>query len=293
MSTAAVTTFDELLSKCIKPSDSNTSDKRDSRITFHESTHSYTVDGIKNSHVSCTTLVKQYTPVFEADRIIDRMQRGKNWNETHGYYGMSKQAIKDKWEATGKESQVEGTKLHKQIERFYNGMDVKQYSDDTKHTPEFAMFLKFHADVSNMFIPVVAEKMMFADVDKERICGQADMIFRKVDGTHCLVDWKRVKKIDKTNGFRSKMLAPWEHLDNCNFNHYSLQLNIYRYMLQKYYNFNITQLLLVVLHPINTAYKIVTVSIMEKEVSDLLEHRKVKPLYSEKVKQGVQFNWGS
>lgn len=47
---------------------------------------------------------------------------------------------------------------------------------------------------------------------------------------------------------------PLEHLDDCDGSKYSLQLNMYRYMLEKYYGINISYMGLVSLHPTQDAY---------------------------------------
>jgi hypothetical protein len=54
-----------------------------------------------------------------------------------------------------------------------------------------------------------------------------------------ITDYKTNKEI-KTEGYvnwqgeRSKMLPPVSHLDDCNLNHYSLQLSLYLYMILKH-----------------------------------------------------------
>ena len=54
-----------------------------------------------------------------------------------------------------------------------------------------------------------------------------------------IIDYKTNKEI-KTTGFTNwekitqKMTGPCAHLDDCNFNHYSLQLSIYMYIILKH-----------------------------------------------------------
>ena len=49
-----------------------------------------------------------------------------------------------------------------------------------------------------------------------------------------LFDWKRSKQIKKENRYR-KGKHPLNHLDDANYWHYALQLNIYKYILEKNY----------------------------------------------------------
>jgi hypothetical protein len=70
------------------------------------------------------------------------------------------------------------------------------------------------------------------------ICGQSDLV-EVVNGKVNIIDYKTNKEI-KTEAFTNwegvteKMLDPVSHLDDCNFNHYALQLSIYMYIILKH-----------------------------------------------------------
>ena len=70
------------------------------------------------------------------------------------------------------------------------------------------------------------------------LCGQADLV-EIVNGRINITDYKTNKAI-KTKGFTNwegiteKMFAPLTHLDDCNLNHYNLQLSIYAYIIKKH-----------------------------------------------------------
>ena len=88
--------------------------------------------------------------------------------------------------------------------------------------------------------------------EEENIAGSIDFIAENEDGDLVIIDWKRTKKLRDSfqNPFR-KMSAPLDHLDDCKGSHYELQLNCYRYILQKYYGRRVTQMLVVCTHPDN------------------------------------------
>ena len=73
---------------------------------------------------------------------------------------------------------------------------------------------------------------------KLRIAGQIDLLVKK--GNKIIIgDWKTNKKIDLKSFFdsktktSSKMKYPLNNLDDCNYNHYCLQLSTYAWMIQK------------------------------------------------------------
>ena len=87
-----------------------------------------------------------------------------------------------------------------------------------------------------------------------RLSGSIDMVFEAPDGTLVIYDWKRCKKIEKRNTYKKFSINPERSLariPDTNFWHYSLQLNIYKALLEKNYNKKVSGMFLVCLHPDN------------------------------------------
>ena len=117
-------------------------------------------------------------------------------------------------------------------------------------------------------------------LEKYNIAGTVDAIFKKPNkDQYLIVDWKRTKKIDY-EGFGGKKAKTHciRHVDDSNFWHYSLQLNVYRKILASLYGINTTKLCLVVLHPDNCSknYEIVDLPFMDEEVTSLWKYRKTQ-----------------
>ena len=68
-------------------------------------------------------------------------------------------------------------------------------------------------------------------------------------------------------------LPPIQHLPDCNYWHYTLQLNVYRWFLENLYGLQIEEMYLLVLHPDNKNYKRVRLNRMDDEVAAMLECR--------------------
>lgn len=100
------------------------------------------------------------------------------------------------------------------------------------------------------------------------------MVFRrKSDGAFVIYDWKRSKEIKSDNPFGSG-LAPLEHLPDTNYWHYTMQLNVYKWILETYYGLVIADLYLVILHPDHHSYRRMRLNIMTEEVEDMIECRR-------------------
>ena len=238
---------------------------RDQYITFDEGPHIYTIKG-DSDFMSVTTWNHSHFSHFDADKIIDKMMSSWKWNKSK-YYGMTKDEIKELWENNGKEASEAGTKMHYNIECFYNRIHVKDTSI------EFRYFREFAYDYGKL-MPYRTEWMIY---DEElKFAGSIDMLYRNEDGTLEIYDWKRSKGIKKENRYQSGITECVKHLPDSNFWHYSLQLNTYKAILEKNYGVKVGGMYLVCLHPNNEnkSYQRIQVADLTKEVQDLFEYRK-------------------
>jgi ATP-dependent exoDNAse (exonuclease V) beta subunit len=229
--------------------------ERDERISFDEKSHTYYIDGSSDGVISTTTLIHHHFPKFEADKIIKLMK-----NKKEKYPNMTDQQIKESWTKNGKNASENGTKMHKMIENYYN--EIKNENEDLI---EFKYFLKFNDTIKDKFVPFRTEWSVFDG--KIDLAGQIDMLYKIKDtDSYALYDWKRVKEIKKENIFE-KGLGKLSSLDHCNYNHYSLQLNIYKRILETRYNIKVTEMALVILHPENENYILEKI----KDMSDYID----------------------
>ena len=140
-------------------------------------------------------------------------------------------------------------------------------------TIEWNYFINFIKDYPNL-IPYRTEWIIY---DNEiKIAGSIDMVFKNDDETLSIYDWKRSKLITRINNF-NRFAIPYQicHLPDSNFWHYSLQLNIYKYIIEKNYNKKVKDLFLVRLHPdsIENNYELIQLPILTKEIEDLFDLR--------------------
>lgn len=237
---------------------------RDNDIDFMDSTHSYIIRGSSN-YVSCTKFVKSFFEIFNADAIIDNMMKSDNWVNSK-YFGMSKHEIKKQWNDSGIKAAKYGTLLHSCIEDYYNSKPVNNSSIEYQY---FLSFVKDHPQLT----PFRTEMRIY-DEDIN-ICGTVDMLFINEDNTISIYDWKFSKEIQYTSSFGKKALDPISHLDDCNITHYSLQLNIYRHILENKYGYTIKDMYLVFMHE-QLSDNYIKVPVYEIDLSNLFKNKKLK-----------------
>jgi hypothetical protein len=241
---------------------------RDARITFKEEGHTYTIDGESGHYTSVTTLIHKFFPHFDADGVIAKITQSKR----SAYYGMDPQDIKDQWARATQD----GSDLHEQIELFFD-----QYAGLGEVVPEmvapsveFGFFLDYFRDhCLGKMRPYRSEWYVFDEDEDVRVCGSIDMLFSDIaDETNrrlFIVDWKRSKEIRTRNVFE-KGYGPCSHYDSCNHVQYSLQLNLYKYILEAKYDKVIVGMMLVILHPTNKTYKLFPVADMQADIHRML-----------------------
>jgi ATP-dependent exoDNAse (exonuclease V) beta subunit len=237
--------------------------EKDEFIQFQEIGHKYFIHG-EGGYTSITTLIGKLFEHFDANKIIDKMLTGKKMADpTYKYYGMERRDIIALWDANGKDASEKGTAMHENIEKYYNNITV--YDDSA----EFRFFKKFLNDYN--LKPYRTEWTVF--YTKYKLCGSIDMIFENPDGTLQIYDWKRVKSIEyEAFGNKTSIIPCLKHMPDTNFWHYSLQLNLYKTILEEQYNKKVTDLYLVCMHPDNpsSTYDRIQVPILTDEISQLL-----------------------
>ena len=241
---------------------------RDEFIEFDEPTHVYTIDGDSN-YKSVTTWIHDFFPHFDADKIIAKMRAGKNWNPDNKYYGMTDDEIKEGWRLNGKEASELGTAMHLNIEYYYNNEPYTPGFTESKEHELFQGYLQDHLQ----YKPYRTEWTVYSK--KYRLAGSIDMVYIDPESPNkvVLADWKRSKEI-KFNNRWEKGYGPLSGVDNCNYEHYCLQLNVYRMILEKYYNKQVTDMFLVILHPNQDKYQKIPVPRIWKPIMGMLETRK-------------------
>lgn len=242
---------------------------RDKDISFEEGPHVYTVLGDRGGYTSVTTWNHHHFADFDADLIIDKMMKSKNWtNPTYKYFGMTREQIKKIWDTNRDAAACAGTNMHNHIECYYNGVDVV---DDSI---EFGFFKNFVQDYQYL-LPYRTEWMVY--YEELKLSGSIDMIFENPDGTLQIYDWKRCQEIKHEAEFgKFAKTSCISHLPDTNFWHYALQLNVYKTILEHKYGKKVTGLYLVCMHPENKYknYQRIEVPFLEKEMDDLILLRK-------------------
>ena len=122
----------------------------------------------------------------------------------------------------------DGNALHSDINTYYK-------SGESSNTKEFNHFMRF-INRNDTLQPYRSEWAVFNE--DIFLSGTIDMIYKNKHGTYDIYDWKRSANINKDALIR-----------------YTMQLNLYAYILESKYNMRIENMFLLSLHPSNVSYK--------------------------------------
>lgn len=234
---------------------------RDERVEFLPDVHEYVVDG-KRGYTSVTQLVSQYFSVFDA----------RLWAERKATKNKTAEMILAEWDKKAEKARDLGSLMHHRIEQYYLGeeLDANAASDAA-----FRHFLEFTK--SHQLNPYRSEWVLF-DEDLH-IAGTLDFLAVNDKGEYEIYDWKRSTKVVSNDGciIVSKRycqqqygLHPITHIPDTSFYHYTLQLSMYRRLLERKYGISPVAAHLGVFHPDLCRPFVVDVPYYRNEVDAIL-----------------------
>ena len=204
-------------------------------ITFKSQDHSYTsIDKQEDiKWVSVTSFIGNFKQPFDADKIALKTSKSKKSK----WYGMTPEEIKQAWSNEALRATTLGTWYHNCRES-----DICSLETIERHGSTVPIFKPIENDGikispnQKLTDGVYPEHMVY--LKSAGLCGQSDLV-EVINGEVHITDYKTNKEI-KTEGFTNwegvttKMNPPVKHLDDCNVNHYALQLSLYMYIILKH-----------------------------------------------------------
>lgn len=262
---------------------------REKRCFVSKKNNDNTNDDEYEGYLSVTKWIHGHFEPFDADKVIEKMMKSPKWPESK-YYELTADEIKILWKKKGDEAARAGTKMHALIEDYYNGKyTLKQlYETNNNNMKEIEQFYNFElgriAGYGKTWEPYRTEWRVF---DEELlILGIIDMVYiDTMDGQLILCDWKRSNEIKKTNRWQQSKTECISHIPDSNYWHYTLQLNMYKHILERKYNKKVKQMFLAVFHPENTNFIKLDVPSLNDEMEQLIQLRMQHLVEVEKIQK--------
>lgn len=204
-------------------------------IVFNEDNHRYSdMNGI--TMTSVTSFIGKYKQKFDAEAVAAKVSK----NKKSKWYGKTPEQILEFWQKESERSTTLGSWYHKLMENDILSCSSADYSTSAS-LPVVKPTYDRNGDkiLPNQKLEpgIYPEHMMY--LKSVGLCGQSDLVIVDKDNKVFVSDYKTNKSIDTASyvdyrGVSKKMLPPIQHLDDCNFNHYALQLSFYMYIILRH-----------------------------------------------------------
>jgi hypothetical protein len=205
-------------------------------LVFEPKTHSYkSIDSSDDTvWTSVTTLIGHLKQPFDSNAVAKKSASNKKGK----WYGMTTEQIQEVWKKESERACSLGNWYHDQREN-----DIVGCTTINRHDAELPVIRPMFDEHGQKMAPsqkmidgIYPEHMVY--LRSVGICGQSDLV-EVANGHVHITDYKTNKEIKSESfknweGMSQKMNFPVSHLDDCNLNHYNLQLSIYMFMILKH-----------------------------------------------------------
>ena len=183
--------------------------------------------------LSVTSFVSLFKQKF--DPVAQSIKSSKN--KKSKWYGVPPEEIQAQWAQEAERAISAGTIYHDQRES-----DIVSHDTIERAGRAIPIIRPIHENgVKKSPSQRLTEGIYpehFVYLKSAGLCGQSDRV-EVIKDTVDIIDYKTNKEIKTSSyknweGISQKMLGPCAHLDDCNFNHYSLQLSAYMYIILKH-----------------------------------------------------------
>lgn len=187
--------------------------KKNQDIKFDEPNHKY-YDRKGNQLTAVSNVISFFKEEFDPNGHITRAVAKRD--------GITPQQVRANWKKIANDACVRGTSFHSQAEHFIKTGEIldQEYKDVVE---QFAK-IKFNGKLCS--------EVRLADTDN-KICGTADLIDLRENNNVDIYDFKTNKKLGYKSKYGTKLLFPFNKYDECEFNIYTFQLNIYGFILRQ------------------------------------------------------------
>lgn len=194
----------------------------DLTIRFTESDHSY-IDSAGLRYTSATTIIKGAFLPFDAPKMAEGVAKRE---------GGTVAEVLATWEMKRMASSDFGTRFHSNMEATIKGLPRPCPPKNEKEILAFRVGVETAKKLMTRYgANIWAEKIVFSPFYK--VSGTLDLIASDGGLNYYIFDWKTNEQIKRSNTFQSCAIQGLEHLEDCDFVRYGLQLSLYERVLRR------------------------------------------------------------
>jgi hypothetical protein len=188
-----------------------------------EHVYIHRVTGVKYSSV--TKAIASIEPHFDSEAVSLAIFNQPDEAKDPKYIGMTQVQILDYWQMLNDEANIYGTRVHDIVERYLKA-NKWWFPTDEFEKKVIDGYNKLNVDEGTRLQP---ERIMFSE--EFELAGMSDLIVDINDVYFDVGDWKTNRVFNFFNPYGYETLhKPFDHLQNCQWSIYTIQLSVYAYM---------------------------------------------------------------
>ncbi|WP_298061695.1 AAA family ATPase [uncultured Rikenella sp.] len=242
-------------------------------VSFNEKNHTYKLKDYQFG-ISVTQLIESYANEFNVEEVASRIAIRDNTTTFE---------ILKKWKIENQEACLKGSKIHVEAQNIWKGinipLNIKKCHTGLKNAINSGVkqAKQFYQDYKNVYDMLYDEFIVWSK--EYDIAGSIDgIMYNKLTQQCCILDFKTNKKLEFISKYKKKMKIPLQKLDDCNGQHYFIQLSIYKFLIEKYTNIKVDELFIVYFDTNIDNYQIIEVPYLKKEVEKILNLRRANKM---------------
>lgn len=248
-------------------------------------------DANKNQYTSWSKFIKDFSEEFDAvGKSIARATRELKYEYRNEKYGPTKGQIQARavqiqieWKKYSSTRADVGSYIHKMTEHFRETglyQIIDEYTGKLRECtyPERCCLDAIYQQYVAPYYAIRIEHIFF--LEKDLLAGTCDHLGVRTNTVVPTIDFfdfkTNIKGLTRFSKYNNFFFPPIEHLEDCDFNKYALQLSMYAYMMSKTYGYKVGRLAVIQIRPDFTLEEL-PVPYMLYEIEALIErHRKLK-----------------
>jgi len=231
---------------------------------------------------SVSQVIKKFEPEVDFDTIAGHIANRE---------GFLKEDILSKWDYMREYASLKGSMIHTLAEKMlykeigYIEQSVvidffkqQQITNIEKNVKDF--YLAVAQDISKLSkyfkswkddYFILRTEFVIGDIE-HLIGGTIDNLAVNKNNNLAIFDYKTNKKITKQNNYKQFFAPPLNHLSVCEYNKYCLQVNFYKYILEKYTPFFVEDMFIIWFNDDNKEnVEVIEVPAMQDEIDKIVK----------------------
>lgn len=251
------------------------------KYTFEEDTHTYYCNGVKVG-IGVTSLIGLYANKFDEQSVAEMVAQKQNKEVTQ---------IIEEWHYKRDFSCEKGTTIHEYTQSLFSGEEwhLRPF-DNSKEYLEVVENIKHHSnnyynDYKDRYIHIKDELLI--GVEWADVSSAIDHLFYdKVDEGVVIVDYKTNSYMEgyydnpDKKVYKKYMMMPFQDTLDNSYEHYKIQLSIYKYILQELLGIPVLRTEIVYLTENKDNYEVIQIPYEKEKAELMLENRRVKNMNS-------------